>query len=277
MEKPTQFDVRTLYESKTDKEISEDLANYFVRISREFDPLEPEQVPFTTDRTLPELQNYEVSARIRKFRKPKLMVPGDVFPCLMTDFSDFFAIPLTIIYNEITTSRIWPACWKKEFVTVTPKTAAPASLGDLRNISCTLLASKIYESYVLDWLKSEVKLRTNQYGGVRGLGTDHVLVQMWQRMLEDLDDYRAATVVTSVDYSKAFNRMSFQKCLLALAKKGASNQVLQLVATFLTNRRMVVKVGQIHSDPKEVWGGCPQGSILGVFLFNATIDDLEEG
>ena len=277
LEKPAQFDVRTLYESKTDKEISEDLANYFVRISREFDPLEPDQIPITADRNLPVLQNFEVAGRIRKFRKPKSMVPGDIFPSLMTDFSDFFAMPLTLIYNEITTSRIWPACWKKEYVTVIPKTASPTALGDLRNISCTLLASKIYESYVLDWLKSEVRLRTNQYGGVRGLGTDHVLVQMWQRMLEDLDDYRAATVVTSIDYSKAFNRMSFQKCLLALAKKGACNQVLQLVATFLTNRRMVVKVGQTHSDPKEVWGGCPQGSILGVFLFNATIDDLEEG
>ena len=27
---------------------------------------------------------------------------------------------------------------------------------------------------------------------------------------------------------------------------------------------------------RQIWGGCPQGSILGVFLFNTTIDDLEE-
>ena len=82
-----------------------------------------------------------------------------------------------------------------------------------------MLASKIYESYVLDWLKLEVKLRTNQYGGVRGLGTDHLFVQIWQAMLQIAEDYRAAAVVTSIDYSKAFNRMSFKECLKSLAKK----------------------------------------------------------
>ena len=39
---------------------------------------------------------------------------------------------------------------------------------------------------------------------------------------------------------------------------------------------MTVKVGSTMSMPREVHGGCPQGSILGVFLFNATINDLEE-
>ena len=52
--------------------------------------------------------------------------------------------------------------------------------------------------------------------------------------------------------------------------------MLKVVGSFLTNRTMVVKAGQEMSDPREVWGGCPQGSILGVFLFNATIDGLEE-
>lgn len=40
---------------------------------------------------------------------------------------------------------------------------------------------------------------------------------------------------------------------------------------------MVVKLANMMSEPREVWGGYFQGSILGVFLFNATIDNLEEG
>ena len=43
---------------------------------------------------------------------------------------------------------------------------------------------------------------------------------MWQDMLENAEDYRAATIVNSIDYSKAFNRMSFQYCLKALARGG---------------------------------------------------------
>ena len=82
-------------------------------------------------------------------------------------------------------------------------------LADLRNISCTMMAIKVYELYVLDWLKSEVKLRSNRYRGVRGKSTDHILVQLWQNILKNLDGYRTGTVVTSIDYSKAFNIMTY--------------------------------------------------------------------
>ena len=130
------------------------------------------------------------------------MVPGDVFPCLMTKFSDFFAIRLTNIYNTIIQTKIWPTRWKKDFVTIIPKKHHPEGLGDLRNISCTLLASKIFESYVLDWLKGEVQLRSNQYGGVRGVSMDHLLVEMWQEILTNLEDNHAGTLVTVVVFLK---------------------------------------------------------------------------
>ena len=130
---------------------------------------------------------------------------------------------------------------------------------------------------MLNWAMSEVKLKWNQYGGVKGSSTSHMLVEVWQDICSNLEDYRAATVITSIDYAKAFNRLSFQRCLASFAAKGASTEVIRLLATFLSNRTMSVRVGGTWSVPREVHGGCPQGSILGVFLFNVTTDDLEDG
>ena len=275
-DKPEVFDVRSLCPGEPDEVVAEKLAEFFNKISMEFTPLEPDQVPHTFARQLPALEVWQVAGRLKHFRKPKSMVRGDIFPKLVTLFADQLALPLTNIYNEITATFIWPKIWKHEFVTVIPKTSIPEGFGDLRNISCTMLASKVYKSYVLGWAMDEVKPKANQYGGVKGCGTPHMLVGLWQDICSNLEDYRAATVMTSIDYAKAFNRLSFQHCLSAFAKKGASTDVIRLIATFLSNRTMSVRVGTTWSEPREVHGGCPQGSILGVFLFNTTTDDLED-
>ena len=255
VDKPEIFNIRTLRPGVEDADIAEELAVYFNSVSQEFQPLQASEIPSTRSERLPVLEKHEVAKRILKFRKPKSMVRGDIFPSLMTLFSDFFAIPLTSIFNEIASTFTWPDSWKEESVTVIPKKTRPESFGDLRNISCTKLASKIFESYVLDWTKEKVRLKNNQYGGVKGVGTDHLLVQMWQEVLENAEDYRAGTVITSIDYAKAFNRMSFQHCLKALAKKGATSEHLKLIATFLTRRMMSVRVGEAWSKPREVTGG----------------------
>ena len=142
-EKPQSFDVRSLRPGATDRAVAEELEEYFNRISSEFEPLREAQIPRGFQRALPVLRPHQVSNRIKFFRKPKSMVTGDVFLAVLTKFCDFFAIPLTNIYNEIAASGTWPLSWKTEFVTVIPKNNNPESFGDLRNISCTLLISKI--------------------------------------------------------------------------------------------------------------------------------------
>lgn len=130
LEKPKQFDVRELVPVKSNIDVAKTLAGYFNGISLEFDALGPGYIPATHSNCLPVLKMFQVASRIRCFRKPKSMVPGDVFPKLVTKFSDFFAIPLTMVVNKISRTRCWPVVWKKEFVTVIPKKSSPQSLGD---------------------------------------------------------------------------------------------------------------------------------------------------
>ena len=141
------------------------------------------------------------------------MARGDIFPDLVTQFADFLAVPLTAIHNEISRTLQWPKIWKEEFVTVIPKTRTPSEIGQLRNISCTMLASKVYELYVLGWALEEVKLKENQFGGTKGCSPAHLLISVWQKVLADLEDCRVATLLIAIDYAKAFNRMQYQACL----------------------------------------------------------------
>ena len=161
-EKPPAFDVHNLFPSLSDKQIAEKLAEHFNKISSEFKGLSPDDIPLAPSRGLPLLARAEVAKRLREIKKPKSMVKGDIFHTLLARTANCLSAPLTHIYNKITRTGEWPSGWKMEYVTPIPKKTAPETENDLRNISCTMMISKIYESFVLAWLTQQVGLRHNQ-------------------------------------------------------------------------------------------------------------------
>lgn len=64
--------------------------------------------------------------------------------------------------------------------------------------------------------------------------------------------------------------------LKAFKEKGAPDYLLKLLASFLSGRRMTVKLGMSSSVERPVNAGAPQGSVLGTYVFNVATDDLEE-
>ena len=72
-----------------------------------------------------------------------------------------------------------------------------------------------------------------------------------------LEDNRAGVVLSTIDFSEAFNRLEYGKCLDTFAKKGSSTEILRLLGTFLMGRKMTVKVGGELFTPRLVNAGAP--------------------
>ena len=103
------------------------------------------------------------------------------------------------------------------------------------------------------------------------------MVELIDYVTSSLEDNRAGVIYSSIDFSKAFNRLDHTKCLSTFSHRGLSNELLGLLGAFLTGRSMTVKVGQKKSIRKPVPAGAPQGSVLGCYLFNVAVDELELG
>ena len=188
---------------------------------------------------------------------------------------ELFASPVTTIFNKASETATWPTAWKTEYITVIPKVKNPATLAETRNISCMALLSKVLEGAMLEQLRRELVPDPGQYGGLRACGAEHMLVDVWDAALSAVDEGKDAVVLLGVDFQKAFNRMEFAVCLDQLAVLGASQGSLAMVHSFLTGRRMKMKLGSHTSRAVDILRGSPQGSVMGSALYCATTQSLQ--
>ena len=115
----------------------------------------------------------------------------------------------------------------------------------------------------------------NQFA-VPGASCAHALIKLIDFILVSTDDCTKPTAVVNLlaDWSKAFNKCNHNIIMRILVAMNVPMWLLRLILSYLEARRMIVRFRGCSSHPKELPGGMPQGTLLGVILYILYINPI---
>ena len=249
-------------------ESAKQIAEHYAAISNEYSAIDNSQLPaYLPAQPPPQVEEHDVYLKLSRIKKTKSTLPLDIPDKLRQECSLFLAKPLSNIINDSLSTSVYPRDWKLEWVTPAPKITHPKVIKDLRKISSTSDYSKVYEGFLKEWIMEDVSrnIDIGQYGGLGGVGTEHMIVCLLNRILQLLDSHqeRSAVIMTSLDWAAAFDRQDPTIAIKKFIQLGVRPSLIPLIASYLTDRKMRVKFNGEVSDFLALIGGGPQGTLLG--------------
>jgi hypothetical protein len=223
----------------TDAECAEAVAQAFAAVSQEYSPLDSTRLPAFLPAGKPEqVKIFQVIHQIKKLGKTKSTLPIDIPYKLRIKCAFDLVEPLTDIINTCLRDGKFPAPWRQEFVTPLPKTGPSEPMKtckDVRKIASTSNYSKIYESFLRKWIVEDIgqKININQFAGRKGVGTEHMIVMMMDRVLKLLDKPGMSVVVMgSLDWSGAFDRQDATITIIKMIRMGVRPSIIPIIMEF---------------------------------------------
>lgn len=137
----------------------------------------------------------------------------------------------------------------------------------------TKIFEKIIKKRLTAYLQKYKIISAKQYGFQAGISTQDAIVSLTEKIYNSLDQQMPSLAVF-LDLAKAFDTVSISLLAESLEDLGIRGVNLKLFKSYLTDRIQYVSVNGVHSDPKTIKYGVPQGTVLGPLLFIIYINNL---
>ena len=165
----------------------------------------------------------------------------------------FLTLPhhLLHIVNLVIATSSSPDIWKEAIVTPLPKEGDQRDVNNLRPISIVPLPAKIMEkilhSHLLNYLKRQNLIYSNQDGFRPKRSTHHSIEKLTNNIFQALNKQKCTTAIY-LDFSKALNTLNHNILFTKLTALGLGNSAINLISDYLTNRKQHTKANGTLSE-----------------------------
>ena len=192
-------------------------------------------------------------------------------------FADILAPIVADIVNLCFISGKFPNCLKCSFVTPVHKKGDVKLTSNYRPISNIPYLSKVIEKCLLvrmnSFLNKNNILTSNQFGFRKNSSTQLAMIKFVDFIYDSLDNNNHAIAIF-VDYQKAFDVVNHDILFRKLEAYGIRANALNLIISYLKDRRQYVRINQSLSNEQIMNTGVPQGSNIGPLFFLLYINDM---